>query len=221
MTRRASTDVDPPQEAASGRAGGGSPDAGEALDARLVERLRAREPTARLDLIERMQRPMIGILGRKLQRTDEAQIVSQVGLTLASFANDPSGYDSSKGSLLSYLVRCAWGDLMNWQASQDSRTKREQSWAESTPFRAPAAADLVVEVKQAIALIEEHFSEEEILCLQMQLRGERDVATFARELGWEGLGREDQRRKVRSLQTRVRRRVSRVAELIRAQEGVR
>jgi len=199
-----------------------SPDPHIALNQRLLEG----DPTAPADVAEELLQPLVTRLRHAFPNLaqDEVLLDSVVDAVL-SYSERPGQFDPSKATLLGYLVMSAKGDVLNALARRRKRAVREVSL--QVVEDSPRARKLISEhghVASADDVVIERFESERLAkhiraaarspedgrVLQLLVNGERRTERFAAVLGVDHLARAEQRRVVKQVKDRLKKRLERM-----------
>ncbi len=186
-------------------------------------RLLERDPTAPADLAQ----AVLGVVLERLRRkypnfVHDGDLDDSVADAILSYCERPEQFVPSKMSLLAYLTMSADGDFRNALARARRRSRRVLSLevVEESPARrktmherAHSADDIVIERMESERLTERvraaAHSPAEIRILQLMVDGERRTDHFASVLGVQRLSVNDQRRLVKQVKDRLKKRLVR------------
>lgn len=206
-----------------------SPDEAKAL----FVRLRSGDPTAPSDLVV----GYLDYLARWLQSRNPG-VGAEDCLTAAEDASlalikNPSSYDPKRGSLLRYLRMSASGDLKNRLRAERRHAWRKidlevalgNGWTdvelspeegkylkdeEADPARKLELRQRSLASAEVVSTLRASLSAEEWEVLQLMLDGERKTRVYAEILGLLGLSNAEQRREVKRVKDRLKKRLERI-----------
>jgi hypothetical protein len=193
-------------------------------EAELVARLRARDVTAPSALAETYLPEVARRLAREFPTTDEHLATTAAIDAILNVAERPDQVDLSKGTLRTYLVMAARGDLRNVLATATRRRGRESSLeavevlalerkihrddpnADPTAEAAIQSADRP-DLQANVRRVTKHPTDAAVL--KAMLEGERRTAAYAEILGISGLDEATQRAEVKKVKDRLKLRLRR------------
>jgi RNA polymerase sigma-70 factor (ECF subfamily) len=190
----------------------------------LLVRLRLGDPTASSDLVV----AYLDYLARWL-RDQNPGVSTEDCLTAAEDAllaliKKPSSYDSKRGSLLGYLRMSAAGDLKNRLRAERRHALRRAALEsvelspEEGKYLRDEQADPAwrLEIQQrsmasakVVGTLRANLSPEERRVLELMLGGERKTQAYAEVLGLLGLPAAEQKREVKRVKDRLKKRLER------------
>lgn len=195
----------------------------EALD--LWKRLTEEDPTASEDLVVAYLDWLGGHLARSNPRVDRHDCDTAAEDTLLDLMYHPTHYDPRKAPLANYLWLGARRDLLNLlnreKPHRDRRANLEvvellpdrgnDRWDETgDPTREIEDVEEVEELRRRVpAAVIGGFDPDEARMFEFLRRGERRTAVIAVALGLDELAVDEQRRRVKQLKDRVKKRLER------------
>lgn len=207
---------------------GGSPAAMEERE--LWERLHAADPIAPSDLADRYLVPLLRWLERCQPNLDPGDYLTAAGEAIIALAKNPDTYDPERGkSLESYLRMSARGDLKNLVARERRRRKHLSRVTPEDVELVPAFGKYITndaddpawvverdeEVRERLgqvavpAPVRERATPEEERVLELMREKVRETSAYARVLGLTHLPLAEQRREVKRVKDRLKKRLVR------------
>jgi DNA-binding CsgD family transcriptional regulator len=192
----------------------------------LYTRLREGDPVAPADLAEAYFQPLINTLARSNPGIDAHLCYEAAGEAILVLIKNPKSYQPTRGTLDLYLRMSAQGDLRNL-LEKERRHRRRRATFEvvelSHQNRNVGQEDsndpaVIVERQMDEAVANTltlppsgtvSFTSQEAEVLALMRQGERRTLEFARVLGISELPAEQQRREVKRVKDRIKRRVER------------
>lgn len=211
------------------------PDAARAL----WERLLADDPTAPSDLAVAYLDPLITWLQRRWPALDPADAFTAASEAIINLAKDPRTYVPERQTLWYYLRMSARGDLKNLQAKEARHRSHLSavSWddVEHAPDLGKYVVDEAADPAEVVERVEDlrarlrelklpdrvraGLAPEEEKVLELMRLNERRTELYARALGLEGLAPAEQRREVKRVKDRLKKRLERASGPVRLERG--
>jgi RNA polymerase sigma-70 factor (ECF subfamily) len=172
----------------------------------LHERLLQGGPVASQEVFEVFMDPILRALTRFSGCTREEAWDPAIDAVM-SYLQDPSRYDPSRASLLTYLTRAARNRLIDGQRSMGATKRREQEFAIVFELlaRSPyVAMEISMEARDVVRRLEHSgLGEAERALLGLILQGERSTRRMAEALGLGHLPELELRREVKRRRDRL------------------
>jgi DNA-directed RNA polymerase specialized sigma24 family protein len=199
------------------------PSAEEGLSLHL--RLCDLDPAAPADVCRAYLGPLVGWIAVKYPHIDPSLHETAVHEALFTYVQKPLSFDPRRGSLAAYLRMAAQGDLLNLLRAEQRHHRQRLPWPvveESTESgnllgreeEPPLTLQRDEEAKAWQSLlhsVEERCTPEEKCVLDLMLAGEQSTVVFAEALGLSGLPMPDQKRHVKRVKDRIKKRLERGA----------
>lgn len=198
------------------------------------ERIAARHRTAFAELCERVLDSLLSALRVTFASfAEDSLLESALHDALLDYAKHPDSYDPSRGALLPYLRMKARDDVRNELAKRRRRLRRIEAFDDrSVDLIDPDGyieqeyfdlGDWIAEytdltLEMVVAGLREELDETEMSAFMLMLDGVRETEQYASLLGAEHLDVETQRREVKRLKDRIKKRVERYGKRIRRDE---
>lgn len=182
----------------------------------LHERVLANHPYAVEAVIERLLPLLTHVVQQSFPRTDEDLIVNAVEDALLEYSRQPQRFDRSRGiPLLAFLRMAALRNAMNLVRTESRRLRKEKDLraeAGASPAANPpqATADEVHDPAILASAVAGVVRAEEERAVALWLKGERRTEPLAVALGIGELTADQQRRTVKQLKDRMRKRLQRI-----------
>lgn len=195
------------------------PSAEEGLEfhRRLVEN----DPVATKDVCERFDEPLLAFLMSRDGRADEQACTSAVSIALLGYVQRPESFDPEKLDLSAFLRLAARRDLSNLARAEAKHHRRrepdfrvEDACVGGNHFEDDPAAALVRGEEQESArcqveAIRAACDEPERVVLEAMLDEERSTKRIATAIGLGELPEREQRREVKRVKDRIKKRIER------------
>lgn len=191
------------------------------------QRLLKKDPIAPSELVENYIKPLVLTLGRQFPNLDDPHFVHDAAVdALLNYAQHPERFNPEKGTLSSYLLMSARGDLMNRLKSEGRRRQREvhikdvelqpDLWNISLEERGNIELPLGLSMADIESQVEEIITDPiDRKLLELMLDGERQTRCYAEVLGITHLRMDEQRRQVKRAKDRLIKRLQRLGEKLR------
>lgn len=196
----------------------------------LWERLRSNDPVASSDLCVCYYEWLIAALARRYPWVDPHDVATAAHDALVNLIKNPTSYDPTRQSLDAYLRMSADGDLKN-RLSREQRHRRRRADLEAVEASAEIGnyhqgglddPEAVVIAQETVAERRRRQQEElerlrrssaltpeEQTVLDLEQAGEHRTEIIARALGWDGLPLPEQRRRIKQVKDRLKKRQQR------------
>jgi RNA polymerase sigma-70 factor (ECF subfamily) len=199
----------------------GFPSAAEGLGLHL--RLCDLDPTAPADVCRAYLVPLVHWLEAKFPGFDPDLRETGAGEALWAYVQDPAKYHPERLDLAAYLRMAARGDLFNLQRQEQRHHRHRVPWSVvelgaedgnlSGGGEDPAdRLERDEEAKQMETVLQallENCTPEERRVVEMMLAGERETSVIAAAVGWGHLPAEEQKREVKRVKDRIKKRFER------------
>ena len=183
----------------------------------LHQRLLAGHAYAADAAIERLLPVLVHLVRRAFPRTDEELIVNAVEDALIEYSTRPEQFDRSRGvPLVAFLRLAAVRNTANLVRGESRRVARERALLEDRHALRAEASPVVDQWHDPVhssalqSALADAVRPEEQLAVTLWLKGERRTNVIAVALGVDRLGLAEQRRTVKQLKDRIRRRLERL-----------
>ena len=189
-------------------------------------RLLEGDPTAPSDLAEQVLQPLLTRMRRRHPELAYDTLLDDAVVdAVLSYAERPGQFDPGKSPLLAYLSMSAKGDILNALARRTKRERREVALqvVEDSPDARKrllenghlASADDIVIGRFESERLAQHIqaaarSPHDRVVLELLVDGERSTARFAAVLGVDHLEATEQKRIVKQVKDRLKKRLERM-----------
>lgn len=182
-------------------------------DEGLHDRLRRRDPGAADELAQTYLGPLARGMIRSFPRVDPHLCEQAAEDAILGLIGRPASYDPARGELGAYLRMSACGDLLNTLKRQRHRSRARRAAQCALMPHVPqdgrderdAVRTLLAELPSLVGA----FTREDMDVLALLARGERSTREFAVILGALHLSEGEQRREVKRVKDRIKRRLQR------------
>ena len=187
----------------------------------LHRRLLAQDSTAPLEVCTRYAEPLLEFLLSLDRHADEQACNSAVGDALMNYVQRPETFDPAIRDLSAFLRMAAKRDLSNLaRAERRHHRKREADFRvedanvcgnhfEDDPAASMERREEREAARVPLEAVRAECDEEERLVLDLMIEGERSTERFAAVLGEGHTSEEDQRRAVKRVKDRIKKRIER------------